>query len=153
MRKKDETIFGIYPIQEALTSNITFDKVFVQQGHSNDKIDELVARMEALNITVNTVPKEKLNRLTRGNHQGIVGLTSRIPFYALETVVESAISTHKTPLFIIFDQISDVRNFAAILMTAECTVLDGVTIPKSGGAPIPSDTVKASAGAIFNVPI
>lgn len=151
--KKEETIFGVYPIQEALTSKVTFDKVFVQQGHNNDKIDALVTQMQALNITVNTVPKEKLNRLTRGNHQGIVGLTSPIPFYDLETVVETALSSHKTPLFIILDQISDVRNFGAILRTAECTGADGVIIPKSGGAPISGDTVKASAGAIFNVPI
>jgi 23S rRNA (guanosine2251-2'-O)-methyltransferase len=151
--KKDETIFGIYPLQEALASDITFDKVFVQQGHNNDKIDELVRQMEALNITINPVPKEKLNRLTRGNHQGIVGLTSPIRFYDLVTVVETALSTHKTPLFIILDQISDVRNFGAILRTAECTGVDGVIIPKSGGAPITGDTVKASAGAIFNVPI
>src|SRR5690554_616852 len=151
--KKDETIFGIYPLQEALASDITFDKVFVQQGHNNDKIDELVRQMEALNITINTVAKEKLNRLTRGNHQGIVGLTSPIRFYDLETVVETALSTHKTPLFIILDQISDVRNFDAILRTAECTGVDAVIIQKSGGAPISGDTVKTSAGAIFRIPI
>ena len=109
--------------------------------------------METKNITINTVPIEKLNRLTRGNHQGIVAVTSPIAFHSLETVVESALSGVKTPLFLILDQISDVRNFGAILRTAECTGVNAVIIQKSGGAPITGDTVKTSAGAIFKIPI
>ncbi len=153
MNSKESTIFGIYPIQEAFNSNVFFDKVFVQKGIANDKIEDLVRKMEAANITVNTVPIDKLNRLTRGNHQGIVALTSPIAVHSLETVVESVLSSTKNPLFIILDQISDVRNFGAILRTAECTGVDGVIIQKSGGAPISGDTVKTSAGAIYNVPI
>src|SRR5690554_8211132 len=106
--KKDETIFGIYPLQEALASDITFDKVFVQQGHNNDKIDELVRQMEALNITINTVPKETTYRLTRGNHQGLVGLTTGIRFHYLATIVENTLSPHKRQLFIILTRIVHV---------------------------------------------
>ncbi len=153
MSSKESTIFGIYPVQEALNSNVNFDKVFIQKGVNNDKVEELIREMEKKNITVSIVPIEKLNRLTRGNHQGIVALTSPISFHSLETVVESALSGVKTPLFLILDQISDVRNFGAILRTAECTGVDAVIIQKSGGAPISGDTVKTSAGAIFKIPI
>ena len=153
MNSKESTIFGIYPVQEALNSNVNFDKVFIQKGINNDKVDALIREMESKNITINIVPIEKLNRLTRGNHQGIVAVTSPIAFYSLETVVESALSAVKTPLFLILDQISDVRNFGAILRTAECTGVDAVIIQKSGGAPISGDTVKTSAGAIFKIPI
>ncbi len=153
MNTKESTIFGIYPVSEALDSNVNFDKVFIQKGINSDKIDAIIKEMETKNITINTVPIEKLNRLTRGNHQGIVAVTSPIAFHSLETVVESALSGVKTPLFLILDQISDVRNFGAILRTAECTGVNAVIIQKSGGAPITGDTVKTSAGAIFKIPI
>src|SRR5690554_5088343 len=153
MSSIESTIFGIYPILEALDSNINFDKVYIQKGINSDKIDSIVQEMEKRNVTVNTVPIEKLNRLTKGNHQGLVAVTSPIAFHSIETVVESALSSVKTPLFLILDQISDVRNFGAILRTAECTGVDAVIIQKSGGAPISGDTVKTSAGAIYKIPI
>ena len=153
MATKDNTIFGIYPIQEALASNIILDKVYIQKGISSDKIDLLLAQLEKKNISISSVPMEKMNRLTRGNHQGIIALTSPVPFHSLESIVEKVLSGSKTPLFLILDQITDVRNFGAILRTAECTGVDAVIIQKSGGAPISGDTVKTSAGAIFKMPI
>lgn len=153
MNKIETTIFGIYPIKEALNSKVIFDKVFIQKGINSDKIDELIKDLEKENISISTVPIEKLNRLTRGNHQGIVALTSPVAFHSLETIVEQVLESEKTPLFLILDQISDVRNFGAILRTAECTGVDAVIIQKTGGAPVTGDTVKTSAGAIFKIPI
>lgn len=153
MNDKTNTIFGIYPIKEALSSNIFFDKVYVQKGMESDKIDQLIKDLEKENVSISFVPTEKLNRLTRGNHQGIVALTSPVAIQTLESVVEKALASAKAPLFIVLDQITDVRNFGAILRTAECTGVDGVIIQKSGGAPITGDTVKTSAGAIFKIPI
>ena len=117
------------------------------------KIESLVKDLEKAGVSVNIVPFEKLNRLTRGNHQGIVALTSPVAFQSLETIVEKTLEGEKTPLFLILDQITDVRNFGAILRTAECTGVDAVIIQKSGGAPVSGDTVKTSAGAIFKIPI
>lgn len=153
MNDKTNTIFGIYPIKEALASNVFFDKVYVQKGMESEKIEGLVKDLEVANVSISFVPTEKLNRLTRGNHQGIVALTSPVAIQTLESVVEKALASSKTPLFLVLDQITDVRNFGAILRTAECTGVDGVIIQKSGGAPITGDTVKTSAGAIFKIPI
>jgi 23S rRNA (guanosine2251-2'-O)-methyltransferase len=153
MHDKTNTIFGIYPIKEALASKVVFDKVYIQKGIESDKIEGLIKDLEKANVTVNIVPFEKLNRLTRGNHQGIVALTSPVAFHSLESVVEKALESDKTPLFLVLDQITDVRNFGAILRTAECTGVDAVIIQKSGGAPVSGDTVKTSAGAIFKIPI
>ena len=150
---KTNTIFGIYPIKEALASQVVFDKVFIQKGIESDKIEMLIKDLEKANVPVNIVPFEKLNRLTKGNHQGIVALTSPVAFQSLETVVERALESDKKPLFLVLDQITDVRNFGAILRTAECTGVDAVIIQKSGGAPVSGDTVKTSAGAIFKIPI
>lgn len=153
MQDKTNTIFGIYPIKEALASQVVFDKVYIQKGIDSDKIEMLIKDLEKANVPVNIVPFEKLNRLTKGNHQGIVALTSPVAFQSLETLVERVLESDKKPLFLVLDQITDVRNFGAILRTAECTGVDAVIIQKSGGAPVSGDTVKTSAGAIFKIPI
>ena len=124
-----------------------------KKGISNPKIDAIIRDLETKNSTISFVPFEKLAKLTRGNHQGIVAITSPISFSSLETIVENVLETKKNPLFVILDQISDVRNFGAILRTAECTGVDAVIIQKKGGAPVTGDTVKTSAGALFKIPI
>ena len=151
--KKETLLFGIYPVIEALKAKQTIDKAYVQKGLQNPKIDAIVADLEALNTTISYVPLEKMEKLCRSNHQGIILISSPIEFVDLETMVEAVLESEKTPLFLILDQISDVRNFGAILRTAECTGVDGVIIQKKGGAPVSGDTVKPSAGAIFNIPI
>ena len=151
--KKETLLFGIYPVIEALKAKQTIDKAYVQKGLQSSKIDAIVADLEALNTTISYVPLEKMEKLCRSNHQGIILISSPIEFVALETMVEAVLESKKTPLFLILDQISDVRNFGAILRTAECTGVDGVIIQKKGGAPVSGDTVKTSAGAIFNIPI
>lgn len=151
--KKETLLFGIYPVIEALKAKQTIDKAYVQKGLQSSKIDAIVADLEALNTTISYVPLEKMEKLCRSNHQGIILISSPIEFVALETMVEAVLESEKTPLFLILDQISDVRNFGAILRTAECTGVDGVIIQKKGGAPVSGDTVKTSAGAIFNIPI
>ncbi len=153
MGQKQNTIFGIYPVQEAISSDIIIDKLFIQKDIANPKINSIIKILESSDTTINHVPIEKLNRLTRGNHQGIVAITSPISFYSLEELVEKALAKDGSPLFLILDQISDVRNFGAIIRTAECTGVDAIIIQKKGGAPVSGDTVKTSAGAIFKIPI
>lgn len=150
---KENIIFGIYPVLEAIKSETEIDKVFVQKGIQSPKIDDIVSKLEATNTSINYVPIEKLEKLTRSNHQGIVAFSSPITFVTLEDVVAKAIEADHKPLFLVLDQISDVRNFGAIIRTAECTKVDAIIIQKKGGAPVSGDTVKTSAGAIFKTPI
>ncbi len=151
--KKETLLFGIYPVIEALKAKQTIDKAYVQKGLQSPKIESIIADLEAINATISYVPLEKMEKLCHSNHQGIILISSPIEFVDLETMVEATLESEKTPLFLILDQISDVRNFGAILRTAECTGVDGVIIQKKGGAPVSGDTVKTSAGAIFNIPI
>ena len=151
--KKENKIFGIYPVLEALKSDTVIDKLYIQKDIQNPKIQAIVEQAQANGATINEVPIEKLHRLIRGNHQGIVAITSPISFPSLEVTVESVLAEKKAPLFLVLDQISDVRNFGAILRTAECTGVDAVIIQKKGGAPVSGDTVKTSAGAIFSIPV
>lgn len=150
---KKNLIFGIHPIQEAIKSGKPIDKLFIQQGGSNEKIEALLKEIDETSVSINYVPIETLDRLVRSNHQGIIATVSPILFHTLEEIVETILESKTDPLFLILDQVSDVRNFGAILRTAECTGVDAVIIQKKGGAPVSGDTVKASAGAIFNVPI
>ncbi|RLD29083.1 MAG: 23S rRNA (guanosine(2251)-2'-O)-methyltransferase RlmB [Bacteroidetes bacterium] len=146
-------IFGLRSVIEAINSNKTIDKVFLQKGLRGELFNELESLIRRQSINVSYVPVEKLNRLTDKNHQGAVAQISPIEFYDLEDLVTSVIESGKTPLFLLLDQISDVRNFGAIIRTAECTGVDGIIIQKKGAAPINGDTVKTSAGAVFIVPI
>ena len=95
--------------------------MFVQKGINNPKIEEMITALEASNVSISHVPEEKLYKLTRSNHQGIVAFSSPIEFVSIEEVVEQAQNKDSKPLFLILDQISDVRNFGAIIRTAECT--------------------------------
>ena len=151
--EKDNQIFGIRAIIEAINAKKEIDKVFVQKEAQGDLMHDLMKTMKRNNINFSYVPVEKLNRLTPNNHQGAVATIAPISFVSLETLVESVIETGKKPLFLILDQLSDARNFGAIIRTAECTGVDGIIIQKQGSAPVNGDTVKTSAGAVFNVPI
>lgn len=146
-------IFGIRAVIEAVNAGETIDKVFLQKGLKGDLFNELEALLRQHSINISYVPVEKLNRLTKGNHQGVVAQISPIEFHDLENLVTSVIESGKTPLFLLLDQLSDVRNFGAIIRTAECTGVDGIIIQKKGGGPVNGDTIKTSAGAVFKVPL
>lgn len=146
-------IFGIRAIIEAINAKETIDKVFLQKGLKGELFGELESILRKNSINSSYVPVEKLNRLTNKNHQGAVAQISPIAFHDMEELVLSIIESGKNPLFLLLDQLSDVRNFGAIIRTAECTGVDAIIIQKKGGAPVNGDTIKTSAGAVFKVPI
>jgi len=151
--EKSTKIFGIRAVIEAIHSGETIDKVFVQKGLRGELFSELESLLKKEQINKSYVPIEKLNRLTDKNHQGVVAQIAPISFYNIDDLVAKALDSDKTPLFLLLDQLSDVRNFGAIIRTAECTGVSGIIVQKKGGAPVNGDTVKTSAGAIFNIPI
>jgi len=150
---KNTQIYGIRAIIEAVNANEEIDKVFIQKGLKGDLIKELEGLLRRNEITVSYVPPEKLNRLTKSNHQGAVANISPIAFFSLEELIEKVQHKKKPALLLLLDQLSDVRNFGAIIRTAECSGVDGIIIQKKGAAPVTADTIKTSAGAAFKVPI
>lgn len=151
--EKGHQIFGIRAIIEAIQAGKEIDKVFVQKDAQGELMKDLMKVMKRAGVNFSYVPVEKLNKLTPNNHQGAVATIAPVSFHNLETLIETVMESGKTPLFLILDQISDARNFGAIIRTAECTGVDGIIIQKQGAAPVNGDTVKTSAGAVFNVPI
>ncbi len=151
--QKQTQVFGIRAIIEAINAEETIDKVFLQKGLKGELFTELESLIRKKGINNSYVPIEKLNRLTNKNHQGVVAQISPIAFYDIEDLVSSVIESNKTPLFLLLDQLSDVRNFGAIIRTAECTGVNGIIVQKKGGAPVNGDAIKTSAGAVFKMPI
>lgn len=148
------TIFGLRAIIEAIHSGSTINKIYLQKGLRGNLFFELNSLIKDHKITTSFVPVEKLNRLSKNkNHQGAVAQISPVEFVDLENLVSSDMHGATPPLFIILDQVSDVRNFGAIIRTAECCDVTGIIIQQSGSAPINAETIKTSAGAAFKVPI
>jgi 23S rRNA (guanosine2251-2'-O)-methyltransferase len=147
-------IFGIRAIIEAIESGSTINKIYLQKGLRGELFYELNKLIKTKNLTTSMVPVEKLNRLSKNNnHQGAVAQISPVEFYDLETLIEETLDSGTTPLFLLLDQLSDVRNFGAIIRTAECTGVNGIIIQKNGSAPVNAETIKTSAGAAFKIPI
>lgn len=154
MNNETSIIFGIRAIIEAIESGSSINKIYLQKGLRGNLYYELEKILKEKKIATSTVPVEKLNRLSKNNnHQGAVAQISPIKFYDLEQLLEDVLAKKENPLFLMLDQLSDVRNFGAIIRTAECTGVDGIIIQKSGSAPVNAETIKTSAGAAFKIPI
>ena len=149
----NQKIYGTRAIIEAINAGKAIDKIYLQKGLSNPLSKQLEGLIKANGISVSYVPQEKLHKLSSQNHQGAIASISPIIFQEFNDVIDTLVQSDKPALILLLDQLSDVRNFGAIIRTAECTGVDAIVIPKSGGAPVTEDTIKTSAGAIFNLPI
>lgn len=149
----ENLMFGVHPVLEALKSDQSIDKVLVLNTLKTPGVKEIIELVKEKGISLNRVPMDKLNRITRKNHQGIIAFSAPIKFHDIKKIVPEVIAKGKDPFILILDRVSDVRNFGALLRTAECAGVDAVIIPKKGAAQINAETTKTSAGAIFNVPI
>ena len=150
--EKNTEIYGIRAVIEAINSSKDIDKVFIQTGLKGKLIGQLESLIRKNKINFSYVPTQKLDRLSKKNHQGVIARIAPIKFYTIDRFSE-VIEKSKNPFILILDQINDVRNFGAIIRTAEISGVDGIIIQNSSSAPVNSDTIKTSAGAIFNIPI
>lgn len=146
-------IFGIRTVIEAIDAGKEIEKVLIQRGLQNDLIKDLISKMKSLKIPYSLVPIEKLNRLTRKNHQGAICYLSPIEFHSLDNIIETAYSKGKDPFLVILDRITDVRNFGAIARTMECAGADALVIQSRGNALIGGDAMKTSSGALNMMPV
>ncbi|MBE0639697.1 MAG: 23S rRNA (guanosine(2251)-2'-O)-methyltransferase RlmB [Bacteroidales bacterium] len=153
MIETDQLIYGIRPMIESIKAGKEFDKVFVQTGLRGEQTAELFRLLKEAEIPFQRVPLEKLNRLTRKNHQGVVAFTSLIAFQPVEEIIQMVFERGQSPLILVLDRITDVRNFGAIARTAECAGVHAIVIPAQGSAQLNADAMKTSAGALNFIPI
>jgi len=151
--KNQDIIFGSRPVLEAIKSGKTIEKIFIQKNLSKDVFDEIKRSLTNKKVNLSFVPKEKLNRITRKNHQGIICYISPIDYQPLTEIVHRCYESGKDPIILVLDRVTDTRNFGAITRVAEATGVDAIVIPEKESALITSEAIKASAGALNYVSI
>ena len=138
---------------EAIDSGTQIDRILLQNGLTGALVGDLKNRIRDNKIPFQFVPAEKLNRLTKGNHQGVAALIAPIRYHQAIELIPRLLEEKPAPLLLLLDHVTDVRNFGAIVRTAECTGADAVIIPDHGSAQVGDDAVKTSSGALLRVPI
>src|ERR1700749_1614755 len=152
-RETNQLIFGIRAVIEAIKSGKEIESLYLQRGLGGGLIMELKALLHEYNITAQQVPIEKLDRLTLKNHQGAVAFISPIIYQKIENIIPEIFERGETPLILVLDSITDVRNMGAIARTAECAGVHAIVIPAKGSAQINPDAIKTSAGALYKIPV
>lgn len=151
--EKDEMLFGTRAVIEAINAGKEIERLFIQKDLSNDLTRQLLQLARDHSLPVTRVPLQKLNSITRKNHQGVVCFLSAIRYASLDHIVTSCFEQGRSPFLVMLDRITDVRNFGAIARTAECGGVDAIIIPGKGGAQITGDAMKTSAGALNFIPV
>ena len=145
-------IFGIRPVVEAIEAGREIEKLYIRKGAEGQLMTELRDLCLRHRVHVQEVPVEKLNRLVRGNHQGVVAQIAAIAYVQLDDILER-VPDDETPLVVVFDGVTDVRNFGAIARSAECAGAHGLIAPLKNSAPVNADAIRASAGALTTIPV
>ena len=150
---EDEMIFGIRAVIEAIEAGKDIDRLLIKKDLQGDLSRELFAAMKGLDIPVQRVPIEKLNRITRKNHQGVIAFTTQITYQHVSDLVPTIFEQGRDPFFVLLDGVTDVRNFGAIARTCECAGVDAIIIPSKNSVSVNADAIKTSAGALHTLPV
>ncbi|MBQ2162990.1 MAG: 23S rRNA (guanosine(2251)-2'-O)-methyltransferase RlmB [Muribaculaceae bacterium] len=148
-----DTIFGLHAIIEAIEAGKTIDKLLLKKDLSGDLAHTLINLARERDITIQRVPIEKLNRITRKNHQGAIAMLAAVTYYKVDQVLPAVFDEGMNPFFVILDGVTDVRNFGAIARTCDCAGVSAIVIPEKGSVSVNGDAIKTSAGALNYLPV
>lgn len=151
--KENEMIFGTRAVIEAIQAGKEIDKVLIRRDFQGELTRELFAMVKGTDIPVQRVPQERLDRLTRKNHQGVIAFIPAITYQKLEDIIPFLYEEGKAPFIVLLDGITDVRNFGAIARTCECAGVDAIVIPPKNSVTVNADAIKTSAGALHSIPV
>lgn len=151
--KEKEMIFGIRAVIEAVEAGKDIDKVLVKRELQGELFKELQSVLRAYEIPMQKVPVERIDRVTRKNHQGVIAFTSAVTYQKLEDIVPLLYEEGKNPFIVVLDGITDVRNFGAIARTCEVAGVDAIVIPLRGSVSVNADAIKTSAGALHSISV
>ena len=151
--QSSDYIFGIRAVMEAIEAGKEIDKVFIRKDLSGDLASELFDKIRAHGVVTQRVPVERLNRITRKNHQGVIAMMSAVTYHRLDHLVPQLFEEGVLPFVVVLDGITDVRNFGAIARTADCCGVGALVIAERGAASVNADAVKTSAGALMSLPV
>lgn len=151
--EKSDYIFGIRAVIEAIEAGRDIDCVLVKKDLGGDLANELFALIKQYGIVTRRVPVERINRITRKNHQGVVAMLSAVTYHRLDNIVPMLYEEGRLPFMVLLDGLTDVRNFGAIARTCECAGVDAIVIPERDSVSVNADAVKTSAGALLHLPV
>ena len=150
---RNNLIFGMHPLLEALEAGREIDKILLKRGLRSDEVSRIMALARERIIPLQMVPEDRLSRLTRGQHQGVIAFVSEIEYTSLEQLIPMIYEQGRSPFVVLLDGLTDVRNFGAIARTAECAGVDALIIPERGSVSVTADAIKTSAGALHRLPV
>lgn len=153
MIDKSQYIFGVRPVIEAIEAGKDIDKLLVKKDLSGDLTKELLEVARANGVLVQRVPVERIDRITRKNHQGVVAMLAAVTYYKVEDVIPQLYEEGINPFVVVLDGVTDVRNFGAIARTCECAGVNAIVIPERNSVSVNADAVKTSAGALNYIPV
>ena len=153
MKQRTDLIYGRHPVLEALNAGRPVDKVFLQTGTRGDFEKELRAACKLHEVPMTIIPQNKLQRMVKGNHQGVVAQLAAAAYQRVEDVLPQVYEKGEVPLFLLLDGVTDVRNLGAIARSAEVCGAHTLIIPQKGSAGLTADAVKSSAGALSRIPV
>lgn len=152
-KEKEDLIFGIRAVIEAINADREINKIVIQKGIQKELFFELKEAIAGKNYFIQYVPTEKLDRLTDKNHQGVVAYLSPKEYVDFEPLVDQFVESKEKASFLFLDRLTDVRNFGAIARTAECMGVNAIVIPGKGSVQVTADAIKTSAGALNRIPV
>ncbi len=150
---KEKIVYGVRAVVEAIETGKSVDKILLKTKIKSENKRQILSLAKQMQIPVQFVPSEKLDKITKSNHQGVIAFISPIEYYRTEDIVQKLYEDGKVPLLLILDGVTDVRNFGAIARTAECAGVHAIVIKDKGSVRITQDAIKTSAGALFNIPV
>ena len=150
---RDQYIYGLRAVIEAIEAGKQIDRLLVKKEMSSELARELLDTARAHEVPVQRVPIERINRITRKNHQGVLALLSAVTYYRLEHLVPMLFEQGDNPFIVILDGVTDVRNFGAIARTCDCAGVNAIVLPEKGSVSVGGDAIKTSAGALNYLPV
>lgn len=151
--EKSDYIYGIRAVMEAIEAGKDIDKIFIAKDLQGELASQLIGLARRMRVITQRVPVERINRITRKNHQGVLAMMSAVTYHRLDHLVPELYEAGILPFIVILDGITDVRNFGAIARTCECAGADAIIIPEHGSVSVGGDAVKTSAGALLHIPV
>lgn len=150
IQSKQQIIYGLRPVIEAIGSGQQVERVLIQNGLNSSLLNELRTKLKEHDIPFQYVPVEKLNKMTTGNHQGVVATIAAVKYHSFMQLMETL---EEPSVIILLDHVTDVRNMGAIARTAECTGVAALVVPDHGSAALNEDAIKTSSGALLRLPV
>ena len=153
MIDKNQYIYGIHAVLEAIDDSKDIDKILLSKTLNADTAKEISDRARSLRVPVQRVPVQKIDRITRRNHQGVLAMMSAVTYYRVEDIVPQLFDNGENPFIVVLDGVTDVRNFGAVARTCECAGVSAIVIPDRESVSANADAVKTSAGALNYLPV